>query len=284
MRGKKVRGFRKRVKEIERELEKDKEKSKHLGRGMRFVEMGKWEEADREFELALGFLKQEEKERFLGFLLMLDIGVATKTDEHKKVVNLVEYAMKIHRKLDDEHLIAFDLGELGIRYVKLRKYDRAIECLCKAISMFVAEGNKRCEAELREELGNAYLEKRKLEKAAEEFQKTLELRKMIPEIESEIVCHGNLGIIYGMQRKYEKALEHLNRAFELQKKIGDVAGTLPTHINLGHAYSHIGEHSRAAKHYKRAMELASALKDYKTAAECGSWLEDEEEKLGGKEK
>ncbi|MEM3445068.1 MAG: tetratricopeptide repeat protein [Thermoplasmata archaeon] len=278
-----LRKFGKRLEEISKSLGKDKEKTKRLKKGLKLVEEGKWAEADKEFDAALDFLSAGEKELFLGFLFTLEtMGAGFRPS--KRVVNTLEYALKIHRRLGDPYLISFDIGELGLCYVKLRKYDRAIEYLLRALEMFKKMGEKRMEAEVREALGNAYMAKRELEKAKEEFQKTLELRREIPNLESEVVCYGNLGLIYIREKKYETGLRYLNKVLELQKKGGLLPDMADTHINIAHTYAKTGEHKLAAEHYAKALEIAQKFRDYRTAKNCCFWLAEEYECMGERAK
>ncbi|MCX8173743.1 MAG: tetratricopeptide repeat protein [Thermoplasmata archaeon] len=277
---KKTRKLGKRLEEIGEMVAADREKMKHLKKGARLVTEGKWEAAEKEFELALGSLESEEKDWFLSFFFTIEISILTKTAQPKKIVNTVEYAMKIHERVGNEHLIALGHFEVGIYYVKLRKYDKALKHLTKAAEIFVAEGDRRGEAEVREELGNAYMAKKQFGKAIEEFQKTLELRKEFPNVESEIVCYGNLGIVYVMQKKYGQALECWNKVLELQGRIGQIAGTMDTHINIANAYAEMGKHQMAAEHYMKALKIAERLGDDKAARWCRTWLAEEYRKMG----
>ncbi len=128
-------------------------------------------------------------------------------------------------------------NNLGRAYTNLRKYDKAIPALRKAIEEDPGEPYAY------NNLGLVLLRQKKYDDAIPQFQKQIQINP------NDRFAHANLGALYLQTQKYVDAAAELDLAASI------TPGDSFVQINLGRAYARLGQPEKATLAFDRAVKL-----------------------------
>jgi tetratricopeptide (TPR) repeat protein len=126
---------------------------------------------------------------------------------------------------------------LGVAYYETKKFDEAIRCLERALSI--------CPILQRAYLilGMSYLKTRKFDQAKSYLEKSLNFTK------SNLLIYLNLGSVYGILKEYDKAEEMFMKSISLAPK------EPRPYFGLAKIYSTLGKNEEANNFFKKVIEL-----------------------------
>ena len=134
-------------------------------------------------------------------------------------------AVDLHEQIAEHvhhpQLAQWTVGNLGTAYWRLGRYDQAIECYSRSLSM----------AEARDDASG------------------------------RAVSLGNLGTCYSELGRISTAMEYHQKAVDIHRTIGDPRGEAAQISNLGTCLAQLGQLAEARQSYETAMKLARALDD-----------------------
>ncbi len=146
-----------------------------------------------------------------------------------------EINAKVRR--NEEQFTAAQWNNKGLEFYNSGEYNKAIECLNKAIELNPALDMAFCN------LGATYNLLGNYEKAAEYLNEAVKLNSQ------NDFAWNNLGLLYKQQGKYNQAVEYYNTALELNPK-NSVAW-----YNLALTYNSLGNYHQAVDCYEEAVKL-----------------------------
>jgi tetratricopeptide (TPR) repeat protein len=149
---------------------------------------------------------------------------------------------------------------LGSAYESLGNYQKAIECLERALTIKdKVYGEEHIEvAKLLNNLGAIYINLGNYEKAKAVLERAFSLQKEFHAEGQEIArTLNNLGTVYAELQEFQKAIEYLERALTIKEKIYgkediEVAKTL---YSLGNAYRYLNRHQERKELLERALAI-----------------------------
>lgn len=193
------------------------------------------------------------RERYGSFLI--DTG-----NSRSAILQLLE-VVHLSRTTHNSHLENAALASLGIGYVNIGQYDKAIECFEQALAISRLLADERGEGASLVSLGNTYAHLGQYAKAAELHEQALAISRKIGDERGEGASLGNLGNAYAHLGQGGKAIEHYEHALVIHRKIEDIQGMGTGLRNLGHEYSHLGQHAKAIELHEQALALHRKIGD-----------------------
>ena len=202
-------------------------------------------------------------EKKLRTTILLKIGKAYILTAHYR--KTLEYTLKAEtitneiKDIETEALLCCEI--LGIAYLRLGEYDKAITYYEKGLEISSAIGDRSGIASDNGNLANAYLSLGEYEKAITYSEKGLEISSAIGDRSGIASNNGNLGNAYLSLGEYDKAITYYEKGLEISSAIGDRSGIASNNGNLGNAYRNLGEYDKAITYYEKGLEISSAIWD-----------------------
>ena len=181
--------------------------------------------------------------------------------EYKKAIEYCKKSLEISTAIGDQSGIASNNCNLGNAYRRLGEYQKAIECCEKGLKISTAIGDQSRIASNTGNLGNAYLSLGEYPKAIEYYEKGLEISTAIGDQSGIANNTGNLGNAYLRLEEYQKAIEYYQKGLEISTAIGDQSGIANNTGNLGNTYCRLGEYQKAIEYYEKGLEISTAIGD-----------------------
>jgi tetratricopeptide (TPR) repeat protein len=152
------------------------------------------------------------------------------------------------------------LGNLGLAYYSLGKYDKAIEFHLQSLAIDREIKNQRGEGISLGNLGNAYYSLGKYDKAIEFHLQYLAITREIKDRRGEGAALGNLGADYYSLDKYDKAIEFHLQSLAIAREIKDRLGEGNSLNNLGIAFNNLKQPELAILFYKQSINVREAIR------------------------
>ena len=152
-------------------------------------------------------------------------------------------------------------NDMGVVYLKLGRFDRALELIGRGLEIRSRRFGPEhpAAASSYNNLGNLYLDMEDFEKALEYFGRAFKIRR---------ACYGSshpytmtsvndVGDVYLELGEYEKALENYSKALKVRlRALGARHPAVATCFNnLGLVYSNLGEYEKALECHRRSLKI-----------------------------
>lgn len=152
-------------------------------------------------------------------------------------------------------------NDMGVIYLKLGRFDRALELIERGLELRSGHFGPEhpAAASSYNNLGNLYLDMEEFEKALEYFGRALKIRR---------ACYGashpytmttvnDIGDVYLELGEYEKALENYRKALKVRlRSLGARHPAVATCFNnLGLVHSNLGEYEKALECHRRSLKI-----------------------------
>ncbi|CAB3993526.1 tetratricopeptide repeat 28-like, partial [Paramuricea clavata] len=170
--------------------------------------------------------------------------------------------------------IATSNSNLGIAYLSLREYQKAIDYHKKDLEISTAIGDRSGIARSNGiatsncNLGSAYSSSGEYQKAIDYHKRHLEISIAIGDRSgirisncSFAKSNCNLGDAYHSLGEYQKAIDYHKKDLEISTVIGDRSGIAKSNANLGVNYRRLGEYQKAIDYHKKDLEISTAIGD-----------------------
>jgi tetratricopeptide (TPR) repeat protein len=190
--------------------------------------------------------------------------------EYQRAIAYYEQALVISREIGDRRGEGTALGNLGLAYYSLGEYQRAIETLEQRLVIAREIGDRRGEGTALGNLGLAYANLGDYQRAIEYYEQALAVMRDLGDRRAEGSILGNLGSAYYSLGEYQRAIETLEQALVISREIGDRRGEGSDLGNLGLAYADLGEYQRAIAYYEQALVISREIGDIAGVAR-NSW-------------
>ena len=181
--------------------------------------------------------------------------------QYDKAEECLEKALAIKIQIGDKKGEASSLGNLGSVFQSLGQYDKGKEYLEKALAIRIQIGDKEGEASSYLNLGTVVESLGQYDKAKEYFQKALVIQTQIGDKHGEATSYGNLGTVFKSLGQYDKAEEYLEKALAIKIQIGDKQGEASSLGNLGSVFQSLGQYDRAIEYLEKALSIRIQIGD-----------------------
>jgi tetratricopeptide (TPR) repeat protein len=179
--------------------------------------------------------------------------------EYQKAIKYHEQALKITREIGDKLGEGNSLGNLGIAYYNLGNYRKAIEYHEQHLEISREISDRLGEGNSLGSLGNVYLSLGEYRKAIEYYEQVLQINRKIGDRLGEGNSLNNLGIAYTSLGDYQKAIEYYEQSLAIKREISNKLGLASSLNNLGKAYYSLGEKEKACGLWKEALVIFEAI-------------------------
>jgi Flp pilus assembly protein TadD len=167
------------------------------------------------------------------FAVLSAFSICTYLQSHywQNSVTLFEHTLKV----TSNNSLAY--SNLGFAYIKLGRYNEAIEACKQAIRI------RSDDAKAHYNLGIVYDELGRRQEAIEAFEQTIRIKP------DYVEAHNNLGVAYSSLGRYQDAIEAYKQAIKIKPDYAEA------HNNLGVTYSKLGGDKKAMEAFKQAVEI-----------------------------
>ncbi len=172
-----------------------------------------------------------------------------------------QQALTIYREIKSRQGEGATLGNLGIAYEALGKYDKAIDFHLQRLAIALEIKDRRGEGNALGNLGIAYNALGKYDKAINSHLQRLAIAREIKDRRGEGQSLGNLGNAYASLSKYDKAIEFYLQDLAIAREIKDRRGEGQSLGNLGNAYRSLGKYDNAIEYHLQALAILREIKD-----------------------
>jgi tetratricopeptide (TPR) repeat protein/CHAT domain-containing protein len=153
------------------------------------------------------------------------------------------------------------LGNLGIAYINLGNYAKAIEYGQQQLAIAREIKDRDGEGTALGNLGVAYRSLGNYAKAIEYIQQSLAIAREIKDRDGEGIALGNLGSAYRSLGNYAQAIEYSQQSLAIAREIKDRLGEGAELTNLGIAYRSLGNYAKAIEYAEQSLAIAREIKD-----------------------
>jgi CHAT domain-containing protein/lipopolysaccharide biosynthesis regulator YciM len=181
--------------------------------------------------------------------------------KYDKAIESHLQALTISREIKDRLSEGQDLGNLGLAYYSLGKYDQAIEYHQQLLAIAREFKDRLSEGNSLGNLGLVYYALGKYDQAIEYHRQRLSIAKEIKDRLGEGQSLGNLGIAYQAIGKYDKSIESHQQFLAISRDLKDRLGEGAALGNLGVAYKTLGKYDKAIEYYLQSLAIAREIKD-----------------------
>jgi CHAT domain-containing protein/Tfp pilus assembly protein PilF len=205
---------------------------------------------------------QEIKDRLGEGAALGNLGIAYNAlGKYEKAIEFQLQTLAITREFKDRQSERAVLGNLGNAYYFLGKYDKAIEFQLQSLAITREIQDRLGEGKALGNLGIAYDSLGKYDKAIEFHLQSLAITREIQDRQSEGAVLGNLGNAYDALGKYDKAIEFQLQRLAIAREIKDRLGERQSLGNLGSAYDALGKYDKAIEFHLQSLAIAREIKD-----------------------
>jgi tetratricopeptide (TPR) repeat protein len=188
-----------------------------------------------------------------------NLGIAYRAlQRFEEAIGCYQQSLTIFREADDRRTEGMALSSLGIAYAELQRFEEAIGCFQQSLAICREVGDPLGEGQALGNLGIAYRALRRFEEAITCQQQSLTIFRETGDRRGEGMLLGNLGIAYAELRRFEEAIDCSQQSLAICREVGDRYGEGNALDDLGAAYQEIGQRDRAAMCWR---EAAAAMRD-----------------------
>lgn len=179
--------------------------------------------------------------------------------------NLKALELAIRKHGENHSIVATIHNNIGITYIKLGNYDKALEYLQMGLKMNLQLfGDKHQNVAMNyNNIALVYDELGEDNKALEFKQKSLEIRieTLGENHQDTALIYNNLGVTYDTLGNYNKALECYQNSLKIYLELfGQYHPMSATCINnIGRTYSMLGDFEKGMEHYQKALKTLEIL-------------------------
>ncbi|RLC45712.1 MAG: hypothetical protein DRH57_07475, partial [Candidatus Cloacimonadota bacterium] len=188
-------------------------------------------------------------------------GILMNRGDYSSSINYLKEAVDLFNLNNDKKGISSAVGNLGVLYWKLRKYDIAMKYYKKDLSICIELNDKSRLAKVHNNIGLLYMSQDNFDKAMIHYKKALSLnRKLDNKIEISKVI-GNIGLIYQRLRQFPQAMKQHQKKLALCKELSDKSGTSTALSNIGLIYYYQKKYHKAIDYLKQSIHIKLELGD-----------------------
>ena len=176
-------------------------------------------------------------------------------------LTLHTHALHATRGINDRAGESYALAGLGEVYLRMGRFEQAVEHDRQALAIARGVGNRGGEGHVLSSLGEVYLLLGRYEQAVEHDRQALAIARGVGDRGGEGRALSGLGQVYVLGGRYELALEHQQQALTVAREVGDRAGERSALVGLGGTYRLVGAYELALEYLQQALTVAREVGD-----------------------
>jgi tetratricopeptide (TPR) repeat protein len=170
-------------------------------------------------------------------------------------------ALEIQERIHDDHYIMITTNAIGNSYFYQGDYSRALQYYLKALRMAEAVKSDDAALYLGN-VGIVYIELGEFDKALDYIEKAIEKDQKLGNDQDVGRHYGNTGVVYSLKKDYAKALEYHRKSLEYMIRFENPSEAATQMGNMGIAYHYLGQQDSALKYHTEALRLSGQIGDY----------------------
>lgn len=172
-----------------------------------------------------------------------------------------EASLKIYQQLKDTLGIAYSYGCIGRIYEKRENYQAAIRYQSQALDLYKRKQDKRGMAIILENIGSIHEDNEKFPLALDYFKQSLLLNEQTHDSLSMIVNINNIGDNFRKTGDYKEAIEWTRKSLALAERLGDKYQLTSAYKDLSKIYSLAGDYRNAYLNLEVGRNLYEEMYD-----------------------
>ena len=232
--------------------------------------VGQWDEAERDYRLALERAKSlndwyliGRSNRRLGQLLML-------RGNYPEAKKYLDVAITCFDLAGDQIGIAKTYGNLGTFFFRQGSYDAAKSWFAKAIEINRANNRETENAAIVANLGLIFMNQGHYDEGIRWLEEQLDIAERVADKQGLTTLYTNLGIIYLEKNSLDSALLCLEKGLAYSEELGNKLFMTICIGSIGSVWEKKGDYTKAMQNFDRDLQLARELGDKQgTAIACG---------------
>lgn len=181
------------------------------------------------------------------------------TGDFVKAMDFSKQAMHIARKANDTLGLGESYNCIGNTYLRLGKYDRALENLLFAIRNYELAKFQKGLGNCKISVGVIYYYQKDYDKAIAYYSQAIVIFKGINNKKGIAGCLNNIGEIYRLQKKYPLSLECFNESFAISQDLKNKKSIATSLGNLGNVYYDLKNYNKALDHYLKSITIKKEI-------------------------
>lgn len=186
--------------------------------------------------------------------------------QYQKAIERLTAVLPLARSQPDRVGEAEALGNLGIAYKEIGRYGQAIATHQQAGKLLLALGNRPALGQVLSNLGNAFVAVGAYDKAQVAYQQSLKIAQQAGDRRGEVIALGNLGTIYASLGQDQAAIAAFDQSLQLAQALNYRAGQTSALLNLGSTHHALRQLDKAIPFYEQSLHQAQATGDRANAA------------------
>lgn len=181
--------------------------------------------------------------------------------EYDYAIKHLEQGISIAQK--EKSLITFysELGNLGMAFNALGRYEEAKHCLEESTKACNDIGNSQGEIAQLQSLGNVYRNLGNFDSAIKVYQRAFSIAKEEKDLDGLCSSLGNLVSVFTQKEQPDAAIEYLGIGLKLARHIGNKQSEGSMLCSLGVAYSQKGNNSKAVQCLQESINITRLIGD-----------------------
>jgi tetratricopeptide (TPR) repeat protein len=172
------------------------------------------------------------------------------------------------------------LGNSGMAYWLVGRYDEALKQMTEALRIFTDLGDQALESSALGMLGAIGEAMSRYDDAADYYRQSLRLARLLGDRTNEANALDNIGNVEERRGNYPAALDRHRQALDIYVDLGDRDREGIALVNFGGVYRRLGRHQEALDRYTAAAALFGDIGDRPSAANAITGIADATAALG----
>lgn len=171
-----------------------------------------------------------------------------------KAIESLKRAVSLAEMYENRSLCS-SLGNLATVYNQVENYDEAINVLQKGLAIALSTGNKQSEGSMLASLGIAFFQKKDYHNAINFVLKSVEVTRQIGDRQGESLSLHNLSNFSLQFEDFDNCIKYSTMSLAIAKEIKIKPSEANGYYNIGTAYYFKGEYENAVKNLKSAVDI-----------------------------
>lgn len=231
-----------------------------------YIDLGQYDKAFEAYQNGLKISRKiNDSDREITNLLCLGL-ICDYQGKYCEAVEYYQEGLNTNIKLEDlttEYLFlkAKILGNLGMTYYNLDKYDKSVDCNENSLNLFRQLGDKKGEALALISVGRYYYTLGDYEQGLQCGKQALDIAQEIEDRSSEAEALNILGMIYRGMENYQQAIDSHQEQIFIAREIGDLREEGHAMGNLSIVYEKLEDYPQSANYAHQFLSISQKLGD-----------------------
>ena len=181
--------------------------------------------------------------------------------QYPKALEFFQQELTLERQIGDQEDEASSLNNIGLIYDDLSQYARALDFYQQALTLVHQIGDKAGEATTLNNIGEIYRELSQYGKALDFYGQALPIERQVGDRTGEATTLVNIGAAYDSQSQYAEALDYYGQGLTILRQVGDKAGEATTLNNIGNVEISLSQYAKALEYFQQALTIRRQVGD-----------------------